>query len=223
MKYFIAALLLAFFLPAPAQAQSAYDKMYMEMVEKAKTMPPDFDFRMLRGAYVRSSFYDPYGETAYKTKLFNLLDRAKAGDRAALKDANMMAEQYFASYKIHSYMATSEVLTTIQINFHEWALKGIAASMIGTDDASSFEKAIKVIDVGEEYFLVRTYLKGKAQTRQSVQQKDGRVYDVIHYTDEKGEAREAYFDVTIPFSRYPVTEEKKQAAPAPTPAPATAP
>jgi|GEM_PF-1790494 len=214
MKYLAIALFIALFAPAPAAAQSAYDKVYMEMVETAKTMPADFDFRMLRSTYIRTTFYDPFGENAYKQKLFALLDRAKAGDQAAQADAAMMADQYFASYKIHSYMATSGLVTPQQAKLHEWALKGIARSMIGADDGSSPEKAIKVIDVGEEYFLIRTYLLGKKTGQQSTLQKNGKVYDMVGYTDEAGNMKQAYFDVTIPFSKYPAGETAKAPAPA---------
>ena len=209
MKYFVLALLLALIAPAPLHAQSAYDKVYMEMVERAQTMPADFDFNTLRSTYIRTTFYDPFGEHAYKKTLFALLDKAKAGDAKAMADARMMAGQYFASYKIHSYMATSGLLTPEQTKFHEWALKGIARSMIGSDDASTPAKAIKVIDVGEEYFLVRSYLRGKSSGKQSTLQENGKIYDVIDYTDEAGVAKKAYFDVTIPFAKYPTSKDVK--------------
>ncbi len=199
--------------PAPQpqlEDKSQYDRAYLKMVENASSMPANFDFAKVRELYPRTSFYSPFGEMGYKEELFDALDKAKLGDQAALEEAHKISFVHFAHFKVHSYMLgaiASKSIPNTTFEFHKWALQNIGRSMIQGKNASSPANAIKVLDVSEEYLLIRTVFRGKAGGH-SVLHENGRVYDVMNYTDEAGNKKTAYFDVTTPFASYPV--DKKQ-------------
>ena len=213
MRLIILAMTIAFLWPLAAWAQenpkARYDSEYLAMVARAHTMPEDFNFKALRKLYPKTSFYSPFGEMSYKDKLIENLEKAKQGDKAALAEANKIADEHFAHFRVHFYMMAAHLSKAVpgDAGFNDWALKGIAKSMLDGNDGSFPPAAIKVLDVSEEYFLVRLYFRGKPMG-QSVLNKDGRIFDVLAYTDTAGNKKEAYFDIGIPFSAYP-TELKK--------------
>ena len=63
-------------------------------------------------------------------------------------------------------------------------------------DGSSAAQAVVVDGIAEEYQWVRANCPGFAVHRQSLQQIDGRPYDVLTLRNEQGEERVVYFDIS---------------------------
>lgn len=75
-------------------------------------------------------------------------------------------------------------------------------------DGSSYEKAIVItagsegIGVQAEYdYLAKTY-PGYKKGGQSLNNKDGKAYDVLHITLADGSAKNVYFDITDFFGKW---------------------
>lgn len=75
-------------------------------------------------------------------------------------------------------------------------------------EGSSFEKAIVIHASSEgagvkmEYAWIRTNLPGFRPAGQSLQNHEGRPYDVIHLVSSGGDRREVYFDISEFFGRF---------------------
>ena len=211
-KYLVLFLVLFLWPLQMASAQetpkAAFNQKYLEMVKAARNMPENFDFKAVRELYPKTSFYSPFGEMGYKDELLKLMEKARAGDKNAAQDSIKMADHHFAHYKSHFYIMGGIASKYIadDMKFHDWAVRGVINSMMADGNGSSTTSAIKVLDVGEEYFLIKGVFKGRP-AGQSVLNKDGKVFDVMAYTDTAGNKKEVYFDVTGPFSAYPVSEK----------------
>jgi len=78
---------------------------------------------------------------------------------------------------------------------------------ISGGDGSSFEEAIKISDcsntegVKQEYIEVRKKLGNYQLIRQSLQDKSGRMYDVLELKLEDGRIVTLYFDITDFFGK----------------------
>jgi hypothetical protein len=68
-------------------------------------------------------------------------------------------------------------------------------------DGSSVEKAIVVRSVGAEYAWMRRHFPGFQLGRQSLQEIDGKPYDVLTCRNHQGEERTVYFDISEFFGR----------------------
>jgi hypothetical protein len=71
----------------------------------------------------------------------------------------------------------------------------------GDLDGSSVEKAIVVLSIGEEFAWMRYHCLGFLPGRQSLQEIDGKPYDVLTWRNHKGEERTIYFDISGFFGR----------------------
>jgi hypothetical protein len=69
-------------------------------------------------------------------------------------------------------------------------------------DGSSAAQAVVVGSVGEEYAWVQRNCPGFKMEMQSVHQIDGKPYDVLHITNEQGEKRTVYFDISSFYGKF---------------------
>jgi len=68
-------------------------------------------------------------------------------------------------------------------------------------DGSSAMKAIIVNSIGEEYEWMRQHCRGFQPIQQALQEIDGKPYDVHTLTNDRGEEREVYFDISRFFGK----------------------
>jgi len=68
-------------------------------------------------------------------------------------------------------------------------------------DGSSVEKAIVLRSIGAEYAWMRRHFPGFQPGTQSLQEIDGKPYDVLTWRNDEGEERTVYFDISGFFGR----------------------
>jgi hypothetical protein len=71
----------------------------------------------------------------------------------------------------------------------------------GDRDGSSPEKAVVVASIGEEYAWMQRHCRGFQPGMQSLQHIDGKPYDVLTWSNDQGEERTVYFDISSFFGR----------------------
>ena len=71
----------------------------------------------------------------------------------------------------------------------------------GSPDGSSPEKAVVVNNIGEEYDWMQRNCPGFRPGKQSLQEIDGKPFDVLTWQNDRGEQRTVYFDISRFFGR----------------------
>jgi hypothetical protein len=201
-------LLFALFLfPASAFSQNAQgkaDRDYLALVEKAQSMPTDFDFGRLRSLYTQTSFYSPFGEAGYKQDLLNAFTAIDKGDLSKIPVVTKTGREHFGHYKSHTYLGSFALRhpeAGMDRDLHGWALRGLAKAILNGKTGRSIEDAIKVIDVSEEYFVIRQFYRGSFKGQKLIN-RNGVPYDVTRVSGPDGKEFEAFFDISIPFAGY---------------------
>lgn len=69
-------------------------------------------------------------------------------------------------------------------------------------DGSSFEKAIKVKSVADEYKFVKENCQGCEMGSQSLSEHKGKMYDVLHLKKSDGSTVSFYFDINSFFGKF---------------------
>ena len=91
-----------------------------------------------------------------------------------------------------------EMGATEKAEFHKAVFLGLVRSILNSGDGKSLEKAWVVINVREEYVLLRVL--GFRPSGQSLVNQNGHSYDVMKVKNaEDGTEQTIYFNVDIPF------------------------
>ena len=72
----------------------------------------------------------------------------------------------------------------------------------GRPDGSSPQRAIVVKSVGDEYQWMQRHCPGFAPGTQSLQEIDGKPYDVLTWHNDRGEERTVYFDISRFYGKF---------------------
>ena len=194
--------ILAVFHPVSAEpVENPADKFYLDMIAQSKAMKDDFDFAAVRAVYPRTRFFNPYASP--QTDIPALFQKALTRNPAALQKLEDYKRDNFALVEMHSgYMSHYNAINKPELaEYHKWALAGFARALLESGDGRSAEKAYKVMNVSEEYMLARNaWMK---VTGQRIENKDGRVYDVLEGTNPMSDKTEMWFDITDIFSKAP--------------------
>jgi hypothetical protein len=205
MKKLIAAIMvLCLCLPALAQKQAAPPSEYATLAARVKSGDMSVDFKRLRFSYMESPEYKAAKDTSNEAdKMFAALDAKKFDE--ALKDAEVVLAGSFVDIDGHfvSYIAHRELQHTEQAEGEKAIVKALLKSITGPGDGKSEETAWEVINVHEEYVVLR--FMGLSPVRQSVRHSNEHSYDVMEAKDAKtGETVTLYFNVDVPFKHYGV-------------------
>jgi hypothetical protein len=122
---------------------------------------------------------------------------------AALKNAEIVLDSAYVNMDAHfvAMVANRELGAKDKSEFHSTVFHGLIKSILDSGDGKSIEKAWVVINVQEEYVLLRVL--GFHPSGQSLAHKDGHSYDVMKVKDAKDETEQTfYFNVDIPFKHY---------------------
>jgi hypothetical protein len=88
-----------------------------------------------------------------------------------------------------------------QAEFHRTVFRGLVSSIRNSGDGKSPETAWVVINVHEEYVILR--ILGFTPGEQSLLHNNGHSYDVMKVKNAKdGTGQTFYFNVDIPFKHY---------------------
>lgn len=210
MRKILIAFLVLFALWAPCDAHAdatATDKPYLALVDAAarKTEPEKTDWPALRDLYVKTSFYSPYGAQKIWSDLIDT-HNAIAG-KAGVAAYTSLQTQNYAHYRTHmhgiSLCMEGKKPDYIDCDRSKQSFKGIIDSIIKSGDGRSTESAFKVIDVSEEYTILRSFF-GLESMGQRLHRGNGHVYDVLRFKDPKtGKTGEMYFNIDTIMARGP--------------------
>jgi len=170
---------------------------YEALVEKVKSGDKSVNFKQLRLAYADST--TPRPDTDAQKKAMTAALNAKNYPEV-LKNADVVLASNFVDMDAHfaEYVAQRELNHTEQSEFHKFVLQGLLDSIAHSGDGKSEKTAYQVIEVHEEYVVLR--FMGFMPSKQSLSKKDGHSYDVMEVVNPKTQEKVTlYFNVDIPM------------------------
>lgn len=179
------------------RARDAGSADYHGLVKQLKNNDMSVNFQILRIAYTRTPDYKPYGSGDAKDAAFAALN--KKDFAGALKFAQVALDTNYVDLDIHLLcrIAYRETGNTEKEAFHTSVLRGLANSIYTSGDGSSPEKAMVVISVPEEYFVISA--NGLKLIKQKSLTVNGHDYDAMDVENKKtGEKKTVYFNIDIP-------------------------
>lgn len=175
---------------------------YATLLASLKAGKTDIDYARLRISYMDSPEYKAAKDVSdSETAMIDALN--KKDYPAALKNAGIVLDSSYVNMDAHfvAMAANRELGAKDKQEFHSAVFRGLIKSILDSGDGKSTEKAWVVINVAEEYVVLRVL--GFAPNGQSLVQKDGHSYDVMKVKDAKdGTEQTFYFNVDIPFKHY---------------------
>lgn len=177
------------------EVKSRYDVL----LERVKKGDPTVDFRELRFAYAETSLYNPYGDG--REDLTNAMFLANKDKQyvKSIEYAEKILQDNYVDVDAHMMASFTYDLLGEQdkANFHRFVGRGIAQSIMFSDDGISLKTAIKVISVDEETLLLN--MLGLRTISQSELHIDGHSYDKFVVADkETNRQSDMYFCIDIP-------------------------
>ena len=142
------------------------------------------DFKALRLSYAETADYNPYGDDKVKkAEMFEAL-RNKEYEKAAAA-AQAVLEKKFVDIEAHLVcsIAFREMKNVEKYAFHNFVMKGLVDSILGSGDGKATETAFIVIETGEEYALLG--MIGSEVVRQSLIKSNGHSYDKMETKHRK--------------------------------------
>ncbi len=176
------------------QEKSTTKSTYADLVAKVKAGDKGVDFKELRFAYADSPG-GPDTDTQKKAMMAALNSKNYAD---ALKNADTVLAGNYVDMDAHfvEYIAHRELKNDEQAEFHKFILRGLLDSITHPGDGKSFETAFQVIQVHEEYVVLR--FMGLMPSKQSMSQKSGHSYDVMEAVNPKSNEKVTlYFNIDI--------------------------
>ena len=188
----------------PAKDRSEADARYLALADTAIAAPGTADYAALRTAYAHTSFYHPYGAAILSDTLNKSLKDALASPAqvGAYQDTVRKHAAHFVTHLHALSAAHSEKPVFINADAHRKHMDGIITSILKSGDGRTPQTAFTVIDIQEEYMLMKEVLKIDGKKRPTLQQ-NGHVYDVFDYTAKNGSTATIYFNVDLIFARDP--------------------
>jgi hypothetical protein len=186
-------------LPAAFGQQKAKDQSYEALAARVTSGDKTVDFRQLRLAYAESANYSKGPDTDPQKKEMTSALNAKDYARA-IKSADVVLAANYVDMDAHyvEYVAHKELGKTEPSEFHKFVLQGLLRSITDSGDGKSPETAYQVIEVHEEYVLLRFMGVGLPKS-QAYLHKDGHAYDEIKFDDPSSKTEKTlYFNVDIP-------------------------
>lgn len=176
------------------QGEATASARYNEIVAKLKAGDKSVDFKELRVAYAETT---QTVDTDPQKKAMTAALNAKKYDEA-IKNADAVLSADYADMDAHfgEYIAYRELQKNGQANFHKLVLKGLLDSITKSADGKTFETAFQVIEVHEEYVLLR--FMGLMPSKQSTSEKNGHSFDVLEAVNPRtNEKVTLYFNIDI--------------------------
>jgi hypothetical protein len=177
-----------------AKAKATYDAL----VGKAKSGDKTVDFKQMRLSYSDSPSQkdtDPQ-----KKAMFAALNSGSLAE--AIKNADAVLAESFVDMDAHivESIANQELKNSEQADFHKYIYQQLMKSITDSGDGKSPETAYVVIEVHEEYVLLRAMGIAALPKSQSLMNKSHHSYDVLVIEDPNTKSEQKiYFNVDIPI------------------------
>ena len=186
----------------PAVAAQDRPSEYATLLASLKAGNTSIDYTRLRLSYMDSPEYKAAKDVSKSEEAMS--DALNKKDYpAALKDAEAVLESNYVNIDAHfvALVANQEMGVMDKAEFHRTVFRGLLNSIRNSGDGKSLETAWVVINVHEEYVLLRVL--GFRPSQQSLVNQNGHSYDVMKVKNaEDGTEQTFYFNVDIPFKHY---------------------
>lgn len=194
-----------------------YNKFVTEVFVKAEKPIPE-NYKKLRELYSQTSFYDPnFQASEIKDAVMNLVPEALTEDEIKRHEENLynVTIKHMGHINIHKY--TSDLYWSK--GRKDLAGKSgqianyIALTAQNGGDGLTPKTAFKAINKAEQVFILEYFLK-KNYTKVSLDNIEGRLYDVYETFDKEGDTStnkptktDIYFDITHYFGKGALARE----------------
>jgi hypothetical protein len=171
---------------------------YKSLVERARTGDQTVDFRRLRLAYADSADYENAPDTDSQKKAMWVALNGKSYQEA-IKNAETVLNANYADIDAQyvEYAAYHQLKNSDLSDVHGFIFHGLLKSITGSGNGKSPETAMQVIDVHEEYVVLRSMGVGLPK-QQSLARTNGHAYDKITFDNpDDGKEMVLFFDVDI--------------------------
>jgi hypothetical protein len=186
----------------PAVAAPDQPSEYATLLASLKAGNTAIDYARLRLSYMDSPEYKAAKDVSKSEEA--MTDALNKKDYpAALKAAEAVLESNYVNIDAHfvALVANQEMGAADKAAFHRAIFRGLINSIRNSGDGKSLETAWVVINVHEEYVVLRAL--GFKPSQQSLVNKNGHSYDVMKVKNaEDGTEQTFYFNVDIPFKHY---------------------
>jgi len=186
----------------PAVAASDQPSEYATLLASLKAGNTAIDYTRLRLSYMDSPEYKAAKDVSKSED--SMSDALNKKDYpAALKDAEAVLDSDYVNIDAHfvAFVANREMGAMDKAAFHRAVFRGLINSILNSGDGKSQEKAWIVINVHEEYVILRVL--GFKPSQQSLVNQNGHSYDVMKVKKaDDGTDQTFYFNVDIPFKHY---------------------
>jgi hypothetical protein len=167
---------------------------YADLVAKVKAGDKSVDFKELRLAY--ADWHGGKDTDAKKKAMRAALNSENCAE--VLKNADAVLAEDYADMDAHfaEHVAHRELKNADQAELHKFVLKGLLDSITHSGDGKTPQTAFQVIEVHEEYVLLR--FMGLMPAKQSLLKKDGHSYDEMEAVNPKTQEKVTlYFNIDI--------------------------
>ncbi len=200
-----AAVLAAVLLSAPGSSAQAPQQpgapTYDELVARAKRGDANVDYLALRNAYAESPSYDPYGSKvgALQSEMFDAYRRADCA--AALAKAESILAVNFVHVDAHllAGLCHGKLGNEAAMRRERETARGLIDSILQSGDGKSEASAFVVVEVAEEYSLLRVL--GLRPSNQALIHAQGHSYDRFDTkANDTGQQAVVFFNVDRPLA-----------------------
>jgi len=164
---------------------------YQALLAQAKAKAPESDWAGLRFAYAARPGFKAFGQDTAKSDMFKAVEAGDCDKAAA--DSRTVIEQAYVDADAHLVAAFCDDKAgdaAGAVRERDVGV-GLLKSIETPGDGLSPDKAFVVIDVDEEYALIRA--RGLKVTNQALIQQGGHSYDALTTLDDKGASATLYF------------------------------
>jgi Domain of unknown function (DUF4919) len=207
----LAGILLAGWSAPPAFAQAGdndkatkeADQKFEKLLAVAQKDPKKADWKAVRHAYSKTSYYQPY-DTTWKQEIGKVSRNLRDGNLKEAETAlvelikrehSMRIEGHALAVTLYEKLGDSE-----KARKHKELLDSLSALVFGPGLGASFEKPIEILFIDEEYEFLR--MKKLRSNSQALSMHDGHKFDVLT-TEAQGDQPEQtfYFNIDLPWNQ----------------------
>jgi len=176
--------------PGAAPTPQNPDARYQTLLAQAKAAAPYADWQGLRVAFAERPSFKVVGQDTAKGEMFKAVETGDCGK--ALAEAKAVIAEAFVDADAHLVAAycDDKLGDSADATWERDVGLGLLKS-IETGDGMTPADAFTVIDVDEEYALMRA--KAVKVTSQALVQQGGHAYDALTTVNDKGESATYYF------------------------------
>ena len=155
------------------------------------------DFFTLRMAYTKTKDYNPYNVELDELRKEIEFDIEERNFKRALDLANKILNERYIDIKTHFYCGNiyDKLNDKEKADYHYGIYNGLLSSIYFSGDGKSPETAFIVIEISEEYDLMK-WLKSEP-TKQYLMLQDGYAFDIFAVFNDDNKETELFFNTAL--------------------------